>query len=145
MYLDSTQIQRILPQSYPFILIDRVVDFRKGESLTAIKNITGTEWVFQDWCYPKSSSKLFPETLLIEAAAQAAILFYRLNKDDNPRSRIFLGRAKAEFFRPVYVGDQLNLKTASYKMLEASGYVDIDARVNDVETARLEIMYNIVK
>ena len=30
-------------------------------------------------------------------------------------------------------------------MLEASGYVDIDARVNEIETARIEIMYSIVK
>ncbi len=97
MHLNSSQIAAILPQSYPFLMIDRVVDFQKGESLTAVKNITGNEWMFgspvepfganperrpstafgpsrrvEGWCRP---SNIFPETLLIEAAAQAAILF----------------------------------------------------------------------
>lgn len=109
MFLDSNQIARILPQSYPFLMIDRVVDFKKGESLTAIKNITGNEWFFQGRCQsilrltpsslpdgvrsgfrPTSAENeaqdcsswgsIFPETLLIEAAAQAAILFYRPEK-----------------------------------------------------------------
>lgn len=69
MELNSNQIVQILPQSYPFLMIDRVVDFRKGESLTAIKNITGNEWFFDD---QSCRSEVFPETLLIEAAAQAA-------------------------------------------------------------------------
>lgn len=87
MQLDSYQIAKILPQSYPFLMIDRVVDFRKGESLTAIKNITGNEWLFEGQCRPPAAKEspwgttnAFPETLLIEAAAQAAILFYRLEK-----------------------------------------------------------------
>ena len=77
MFLDSNQIARILPQSYPFLMIDRVTAFQKGESLTAIKNITGNEWVFDGQSCPTG---VFPETLLIEAAAQAAILFYRPEK-----------------------------------------------------------------
>jgi hypothetical protein len=112
MFLDSNQIAQILPQSYPFLMIDRVVDFRKGESLTAVKNITGNEWMFgfsaeprganlerrpsttlrpsrrvEGQCRPPAENEspwgttnIFPETLLIEAAAQAAILFYRAEK-----------------------------------------------------------------
>src|SRR3989338_8135555 len=71
MHLNSSQIAAILHQSYPFLMIDRVVDFKKGESLTAIKNITGNEWVFEG---QPCQTGVFPETLLIEAAAQAAIL-----------------------------------------------------------------------
>ena len=77
MQLNSTQIAQILPQSYPFLMIDRVVDFKKGESLTAVKNITGNQWVFEG---QPCQTGVFPETLLIEAAAQAAILFYRAEK-----------------------------------------------------------------
>ena len=143
MELNSNQIAQILPQSYPFLMIDRVVDFRKGESLTAIKNITGNEWLFEG---QPCQTGVFPETLLIEAAAQAAILFYRLNKaQQDPQSKIFLGRAKAEFLKPVHVGDQLKLKTATYKMLETSGYMDIHASVNETDVANLEIMYSVIK
>lgn len=102
MELNSNQIAQILPQSYPFLMIDRVVAFQKGESLTAIKNITGNEWMFgssveppganparrvEGQCRPPAEQEspwgitnIFPETLLIEAAAQAAILFYRPEK-----------------------------------------------------------------
>ena len=124
-------------------MIDRVVDFQKGESLTAVKNITGNEWIFEGQA---CQTGVFPETLLIEAAAQAAILFYRLNKaEQDPRLKIFLGRAKAEFLKPVHVGDQLKLKTATYKMLETSGYMDIHASVNETDVANLEIMYSVIK
>ena len=143
MHLNSSQIAVILPQSYPFLMIDRVVDFKKGESLTAIKNITGNEWVFEG---QPCQAGVFPETLLIEAAAQAAILFYRLNKaGQNSKSKIFLGRAKAEFLKPVHVGDQLRLKTATYKMLATSGYMDIQASVSEVDVANFEIMYSVIK
>lgn len=143
MQLNADQIQRILPQSYPFVMIDRVVDFQKGESLTAVKNITGNEWIFEGQA---CQTGVFPETLLIEAAAQAAILFYRLNKEEqSPKSKIFLGRAKAEFFKLVHIGDQLKLKTASHKMLATSGYMDIHASVNEADVANFEIMYSVIK
>ena len=45
--LDQKQIAEILPQAYPFIMIDRVIEFEKDKSLVAVKNITGNEWVFQ--------------------------------------------------------------------------------------------------
>ena len=62
--IDLEEILRILPQAPPFVMIDRVVDFKKDESLTAIKNITGNEWVFENHEYP---GDVFPETLIIEA------------------------------------------------------------------------------
>lgn len=139
--LDQMEIARILPQAYPFLMIDRVVEFKKGESLTAIKNITGNEWVFEGQSH---TSHIFPETLLIEAAAQAAILFYRLDKaQQNPQSKIFLGRAKAEFFKPVYVGDQIQLNVMPGKMLEHGGYADVEVYAQDGKRAMVEIIYSI--
>ena len=69
--IDYQTIREILPQAYPFVMIDRIIDFKKGESLTAIKNITGNEWVYDA---EHESNPVFPETLLIEAAAQAALV-----------------------------------------------------------------------
>ena len=53
-----------------------MAEFKKGEYLTAVKNITGNEWVYEGENFKTES---FPEVLIIEAAAQAAFLFYRLN------------------------------------------------------------------
>ena len=73
--IDYKTIQKILPQRFPFILIDKIIDFKMGKSLTAIKNITGNEWIFDDGALAGRGS-IFPETLLIEAAAQAALVLY---------------------------------------------------------------------
>ncbi len=69
---DHRQLNLILPQSYPFLLLDRVESFQPGESLVAIKNITANEWPFTNGL---ECSQHYPETLLIEAAAQAALVF----------------------------------------------------------------------
>lgn len=144
MFLDSKQIAQILPQSYPFLMIDRVVDFKKGESLTAVKNITGNEWMFGS-PGAGSGANTFPETLLIEAAAQAAILFYKLNNEESSASssRFFLGQAKAEFARAARAGDQLTLKTLSGKTLKTGGYMDVEASVKEEKIADVQIFYSL--
>lgn len=71
--LDYHQLKTILPHAYPFLLIDRVEQYQPGESLLAIKNITADEWPFTQ-CPERFQH--YPETLLIEAAAQAAFIFY---------------------------------------------------------------------
>lgn len=70
--INYSQLKMILPQAYPFLLIDHVESYRPGESLVAIKNITANEWPFSQ--SPKRLEH-YPETLLIEAAAQAALVF----------------------------------------------------------------------
>jgi len=70
--LDYEQLKKILPQAYPFLLIDRVENIQPGQSLTATKNITANEWPFTEG---RERVQHYPETLLIEAAAQAALVF----------------------------------------------------------------------
>ncbi|MBI5149369.1 MAG: hypothetical protein HZA28_01175 [Candidatus Omnitrophica bacterium] len=149
MYLDSNQITQVLPQAYPFVMIDRVVEFKKGESLTAVKNITANEWVFgspltlfganperrpsatalgpsrrgEDWHQPID---VFPETLLLEAALQAGLLLYHLSKikDETEKVKYILGRIKADFKDSVFIGDQVYIKAFANKMMETGGYSD---------------------
>ncbi len=73
--LTHNDLKQILPQAYPFLMIDRVEEYIEGKSLIAIKNITADEWFFQNHEDPLNTTQHFPETLLIEAAAQAALVF----------------------------------------------------------------------
>ena len=41
--LTNVEIQKILPHRYPFLLIDKIVDFEEGKSITGIKNVTANE------------------------------------------------------------------------------------------------------
>ena len=140
MHLDSNQIAQILPQSYPFLMIDRVVDFKKGESLTAIKNITGNEWLFAG---QPCQAGAFPETLLIEAAAQAALVLYHLTKikEGEKRPKYILGKFQAEFERAVFIGDQLEIKAYATKLLDMGGYSDVKITVNSALVSKMLLTF----
>ena len=141
--LDQKQIAAILPQSYPFIMIDRVIDYKKGESLVATKNITGNEWVFEA---PSYKTNIFPETLIIEAASQAALIFYYLNRQEEGKeilSKIRLGGIKAEFIKIVSVSDQINLITRDFKLLGKSGYININVSRNNECISKIKVFYGL--
>ena len=63
------EIKKILPHRYPFLLIDRVLEVRKGEYCRALKNISGNEEVFQGH-FPREP--IFPGVMIIEALAQTS-------------------------------------------------------------------------
>jgi len=142
MTLNPDQIREILPQSYPFLMIDRVIDYKENESLTAVKNITANEWCFKGGL---ASENIFPEILIIEAAAQAAVVLYHVtkNKAGQPNPYYILGQTRAEFFCPVYIGDQLNIRSQATKMLITHGYMDTEIAVGKNNVAQVKIMYSV--
>ena len=97
-------IQNYLPHRYPFLLIDKVIDIKKNESITAQKNVSNNEPFFQGHFpdYP-----VFPGVLLLEAMAQAtAILDIESNnRDMSKQLYYFVGIDKARFKKQVVPGD----------------------------------------
>lgn len=119
----------MLPHRYPFLLIDRVIDYKKGESLTAIKNVTINEPFFPGH-FPKRP--VMPGVLVIEAMAQACgVLSYITQEGQTTENGIFLfvGIDDARFKRQVEPGDQLrfevklNRTVRGIMMYSASAYV----------------------
>ena len=142
--LNSQQIAEILPQAYPFIMIDRVLEFKKGESLTAVKNITGSEWVFEGQAH---RSDVFPETLLIEAASQAALVLYQLSKikEGEKRPKYILGKITAEFEDFIGAGEQLKVVAFANKMLDTGGYSEIKLSKSGRNMANIKIIYSVIR
>ena len=108
MTFDIQEILGLLPHRYPFLLIDRVVEFERGKRLVAIKNVTMNEPFFQGHFpgYP-----LMPGVLMIEAMAQAgAIIMLSEIPDREKKLAVFTGIEKAKFRRPVTPGDQLRIE-----------------------------------
>ena len=109
---DIMGIMRLLTHRYPFLLVDRVLECKKGESIRAIKNVTINEPFFPGH-FPHRP--LMPGVLIIEALAQAAgiLAFHTADviPDENTRF-FFVGIDKARFRRPVEPGDQLILTAA---------------------------------
>src|SRR6201982_276988 len=106
--LDITDIMRILPHRYPFLLIDRVVDMTRKERIVAIKNVTINEPFFQGH-FPHLP--VMPGVLIVEAIAQAGgALLLREVEDRDAKLMVFTGIERARFRRPVLPGDQVRIE-----------------------------------
>ena len=108
--MNIEQIRQYLPHRYPFLLVDRVTDLIKGESIVALKNVTTNEPFF-DGHFPEYS--VMPGVLIVEAMAQAAGIlgFKTLNtKPSDGSLYLFVGCDKLRFKRQVVPGDQLVLE-----------------------------------
>ena len=108
MTFDIQEILDFLPHRYPFLLIDRVVEFEPAKRLVAIKNVTINEPFFQGHFpgYP-----IMPGVLVVEAMAQAgAIIMMAEIPDREKKLVVFTGIERAKFRRPVTPGDQLRIE-----------------------------------
>ena len=110
MLVDVQEIKEYLPQRYPFLLIDRVVEMELGKSIVAYKNVTVNEPFFQGH-FPHQP--IMPGVLVIEACAQAAGVLGFKSQNKKPKDRFlyyFVGADDVRLRRPVVPGDQLWLE-----------------------------------
>ncbi len=109
--LDIQEILRLLPHRYPFLLIDRVLDYTAGEQITCIKNVTINEPFFQGH-FPVEP--VMPGVLIVEGMAQAgAVLAFLTDQERVGDSLVyFTGIDKARFRRKVVPGDQIVFEVA---------------------------------
>ena len=100
------EIKKILPHRYPFLLIDNVVELRRGEYCQALKNISGNEAVFQGH-FPQKA--VFPGVMIIEALAQTAGIVVSKGFVNNiKKSVLFMSVSSAKFRKPVIPNDEIN-------------------------------------
>jgi len=122
------EILAILPQRYPFVMIDRITDFVPGKQCTAIKNVSVNEPYFQGH-FP--GRPIMPGVLILESMAQAGA-FLVLHDLENPleKGMLFSGVEKSKFRIPIVPGDQVILKMELIKFrlgttkIRGKAYVD---------------------
>jgi 3-hydroxyacyl-[acyl-carrier-protein] dehydratase len=108
MTFDIQEILDLLPHRYPFLLIDRVVEYEPAKRLVAIKNVTINEPFFQGH-FP--GFPIMPGVLVVEAMAQAgAIIMMTEMPDREKKLVVFTGIERAKFRRQVTPGDQLRIE-----------------------------------
>jgi len=105
--IDSKRLMTMIPHRYPFLLLDRLIDVRRGFSATGIKNVTVNEPFFQGH-FP--GHPVMPGVLIVEAMAQtaAALVIEGLAVAGTPIV-YFMSIDNAKFRKPVIPGDQLRL------------------------------------
>jgi 3-hydroxyacyl-[acyl-carrier-protein] dehydratase len=138
--MDINNILQHLPHRYPFLLIDRVTEFKTGESLVGYKNVTYNEPFFQGH-FPERP--VMPGVLLLEAMAQATglLAFKTVERGARRESLYFLvGIDKARFKQPVEPGDQVVLRADLLRSKRGIWVFDCKASVDDNVVASAEIM-----
>ncbi|MBL4772715.1 MAG: 3-hydroxyacyl-ACP dehydratase FabZ [Alcanivoracaceae bacterium] len=138
--VDVEKILKLLPHRYPFLLVDRVIDYKIGEHLTAIKNVTFNEPHFNGH-FP--NHPIMPGVLIIEAMAQASGILSRLAIGEiksNDDIFYLVKVDKAKFTKTVVPGDQLHLCVSiKRKMRNMVQYV-CQAKVDGKVVAKAELL-----
>ncbi|HOD12118.1 MAG TPA: hypothetical protein PLO93_01875 [Candidatus Omnitrophota bacterium] len=139
--LGTKEIEAILPQKYPFLLIDRVLDYKEDDYLVAIKNITGNEWSSVD---SVSQLECWPEMLAVEGALQAAIILYHKSKNFPGETPVyFIGKVISEFYCLPKIGDSLNIVVSAEKLMRIGGYARIDLKNQKERISSIEIFFSV--
>jgi len=139
---DINAIKRILPHRYPFLLIDKIVDFKMDEKIVGIKNVTVNEPFFEGH-FP--GQPVMPGVLILEAMAQTGGILL-LNGTENPGDKLvfFMGIDNAKFRRPVMPGDQLvfelTMQTRKTRICRMSGKAFVEGHL----VAEADMMASIV-
>ncbi len=134
------EIKEYLPHRHPFLLIDRIVDFEKGERIVALKNVTVNEPFFPGH-FPHYH--VMPGVLIVEAMAQAAAVLSLKSlghKNDGKWVYYFVGIDGARFKRPVVPGDTLTIEVKQGRSGRGIAKFNAIARVGDVVAAEAELL-----
>lgn len=103
--IEIEEIMSLLPHRYPFLLVDRVIDWEEGKWLRAIKNVTFNESCFMGH-FP--NKPIFPGVLILEAMAQATgVLAFKTHKLPDNELYYFAAVDNARFKKPVVPGDTM--------------------------------------
>lgn len=137
--MDLARVMAMLPHRYPFLLIDRVLECRPGESLVAIKNVTVNEPFFPGH-FPQRP--VMPGVIILEAMAQATglLAFATAGTPDDGTLYYLVGIDKARFRRPVVPGDQLELRAELVRTLREIWRFSASASVDGEAVASAEMM-----
>ena len=122
MTIDIQEILGFLPHRYPFLLIDRIVEFEPTRRLVALKNVTINEPFFQGHFpgYP-----IMPGVLVVEAMAQAGgIIIMHETPDREKKLVVFTGIERAKFRRPITPGDQLRIEVNVLAFRSRAGKIE---------------------
>jgi beta-hydroxyacyl-ACP dehydratase FabZ len=139
--LDIKEIMKRIPHRYPFLLVDRVVDYEEEKWIKAIKNVSMNELFFQGH-FP--GEPIMPGVLQIEALAQAGGILALLKGDNPNKIAFFMTINNAKFRKPVRPGDQLALhvtvvKRVRQNIVQLHGEASVDGEV----VSEADLMFSI--
>lgn len=140
--LTNTEIQKILPHRYPFLLVDKITELCEGKSVTGIKNVTANEPFFQGH-FP--GNPIMPGVLICEALAQTGAVMLLSMPENKGKLGVFTGINNFKFRRQVVPGDTLTLHAELLKYRHGMGQAKVEASVDGALAAAGEISFAIIE
>lgn len=138
--LDTTEVMKLLPHRYPFLLVDRIIGFEGDRKCRGLKNMTMNEMVFQGH-FP--GHPVMPGVLQIEAMAQVASIIMLRLPENQGKIGYFMCADKVKFRRPVVPGDTLIIEAELTKMRGAIGQATARCLVNGETTAEAILKFTV--
>ncbi len=140
--LDIRRILDTIPHRYPFVMIDRVIEFIGNDELVAIKNVTINEPYFLGH-FP--SNPVMPGVLQLEAMAQAAGIVMLRRTGNSGKTAFFMSADKVKFRRPVRPGDQLVINAKITKARgEKLAAAECNCTVGGQVVSSAELMFAVI-
>ena len=139
--LDKNEIENIIPQRDPFLMIDEVEEYVPGETCIAYKNVRVDEWYFKGH-FP--GNPIMPGVLIVESLAQAGAVAILSMDEIKGRNALFGGINNMKFKKMVVPGDRLKLEVKIIKRKGPIGVGEELATVDGVIAAKGELTFDVV-
>lgn len=137
--LDIIKIMEVLQQRYPFLLVDRIIDYKQNEYAVGCKNVSANEF----WAQGHFEGKpIYPGVFIIESSAQTgAFIFYDKDSSNHNVFGMLSSVPYFKFIRPVVPGDQLMIKAELIERFSNMAKVKIKVTVDEKRVAEGELTY----
>ncbi|KAH0731965.1 hypothetical protein KY289_003153 [Solanum tuberosum] len=124
--MDINQIREVLPHRFPFLLVDRVIEYNPGVSAVAIKNVTINDNFFPGH-FPERP--IMPGVLMVEAMAQVGgLVMLQPEVGGSKQNFFFAGIDKVRFRKPVIAGDTLVMRMTLIKLQKRFGIAKMEGK-----------------
>lgn len=139
--LQTTEIMKLIPHRYPFLLVDRILEVEAGKKAVGLKNVTMNEPFFQGH-FP--GNPIMPGVLMVEALAQVGAVALMSQEENQGKLAVFAGIDGVRFKKQVTPGDTLRLEVEIESMRRGIGKGKAVAYVGDDIAVKGTLMFGLV-
>ena len=125
--IDYATIERILPHRYPFLLVDRIVEFETDKRIVGLKNISHNERYL---AHRPGEPSVLPSSILTEAIAQVGAILILAKPENREKLIYFMGIDKVRYFGTAHPGDVVEIEALAGRLKSRMGVFRGVARVN---------------
>jgi 3-hydroxyacyl-[acyl-carrier-protein] dehydratase len=126
--LDTSAIERIIPHRYPFLLVDRIIEFQPDQRIVGVKNVSINEPYLSR---PADGGRpTLPPTILTEAVAQVGAILILAKPENKDQLIFFRGMERVRFRKPVYPGDTVIVEAVVKRLRSRMGVLEGHATVD---------------